>query len=45
MGELSDPCTLNNLLNVVQVAILAALLKWLREDHRELKQRSDRRQK
>jgi hypothetical protein len=25
-----DACTLNNVLNVVQIAILLALLKWVR---------------
>jgi hypothetical protein len=30
-GVVIDACTLNNALNVVQIAILVALLRWVRQ--------------
>jgi len=30
MSELTDACTLNNAMNAIQIAILIALLKWVR---------------
>lgn len=31
IGPVVDACTLNNAMNAIQIAILLAVLKWLRQ--------------